>query len=516
VRAFDGVECSRLITSDGIASTLTGLALHLPIQDLLIPPSAYVTDRHRSKFIDVPYTTGRRAFGVKEPLPIASNGLRRLPRVLREATSFVVLDPLIKTEGLFRISSRAVMVDILTEAYDRAQQFVVWREGDVTLSHGHMKEGTGIVFVDELDQTDGYELHAATGLIKRWYRELRDPIFPQTCYASLEKFYGTSYSGIEIPLKVPQLLEFLCVNGEWSPINQTSRNILTMHLLPLLSRLTEFEEWNQMGAYNLAVCFAQCLIRGPDPIEDLKMSSLIRRILMALIVHWKADLAPRFGMDLSKFEESLRMPEAVEDYEDPVQEPQGPRSSLEAQVSGITLVDNENGSDSDVDDRPPLPPRPLPSGDTATPGSTPVRRKPAPPVQTLPRYSMIISENPGTLEHIDSYNTVPLGDIEPLGSLPGASDGPELPKYEPSSAVITPPISNLPSENPKNLPDSLDSSIREDPAPRSVKPEATPSRFPRSLSDVPEPPEHDMNLQTPTSPILSLARKPLSNTKPKS
>lgn len=462
--------------------------------------------------------TGRRAFGVKEPLPLSSNGLPRLPRVLRESTGFVVMDPLIKTEGLFRISPRAVTVDILTEAYDRAQKFIVWREGDVTLSHGHMKEGTGIVFVDELDQTDGYDVHVATGLIKQWYRKLRDPIFPQTCYASLEKFYGTRYDGVEVPLEVPQLLELLCVNGEWSPINQTSRNILTTHLLPLLSKVSEFQDWNQMSAHNLAVCFAQCLIRGPDPIEDLKMSSLIRRILMALIVHWKADLAPRFGMDGWKFEESLRMPEAVEDREDPVQEPQGPRSSLEAQVSGITLVDNETESDGEVDDRPPLPPRPLPSIDTSALGSAPVRRKPAPAVQTLPRYSMIISGNPSTLEHIESYNTVPLGDLEPLESFPLVSDGPELPKYEPSSDVISPSTSYLLSDYPQNHPNTSESSKHDDPSPRSTKPDAPPSSLSQSL--LLETPEYDATLQTPTtsSPILSstVTRKPLSNAKAKS
>lgn len=445
---------------DGIASTLSGLALHIPLEDLLVPPSAYLTDRRLSKTIDVPYATGRRAFGVKEPLPLSSNGLLRLPRVLREATMFVIMDSLIKKEGIFRISPRAITVDILAEAYDRAQKFIVWREGDVFLSHGHMREGTGTVYVDGLDQTEGYEVHAATALIKHWYRELRDPIFPQSCYAPLEKFYGMSYNqGEELPLKVPQLLELLCVDGEWSPISQNSRAILTMHLLPLLSRVAQFRDWNQMSAYNLAVCFAPCLIRGPDPSEDVRISSVIHRILVALIMHWKADLAPRVGMDVSKFEDSLRLPEAVGDREDPIQERQGPRTSLEAQVSGITLVDNE--SDEEIDERPPaLPPRPLPSIDTAASGYTsgtpvtPVRRKPAPFVQNLPRYSMIIRETPGTLEHIDSYNSVPLGDFESSESLHGVTEVPDLPVYEPSpsSSTTTPhvsPTSKPPSKSPE-------------------------------------------------------------------
>lgn len=441
----------------------------------MIPPSAYLTDRRISKTIDVPYVIGGRAFGVKEPLPLSSNGLVRLPRVLREATMFVIMDSLIKKEGLFRISPRAMTVDILAEAYDRAQKFIVWREGDVFLSHGHMKEGTGTVYVDGLDQTEGYEVHAATALIKHWYKELRDPIFPQSCYPALEKFYGISNDGSEeVSLQVPQLLELLSVDGEWSPISQISRTILIMHLLPLLSKVAEFQDRNQMSAYNLSVCLTPCLIRGLDPSEDMKMFGVIRRILTALIIHWKAELAPRFGMDMTKFEDSLRMPEAVGDREDPIQERQGPRTSLEEQVSGITLVDNESDEEEvveeeeeeeveveeeeeeeEIDERPALPPRPLPSIDTATSGytsgtsgtsatpktpatpATPVRRKPAPIVRNLPRYSVVIRETPATLEHIDSYNSVPLGEIEPSGNLHGVPTVPDLPVYEPSSSSST-------------------------------------------------------------------------------
>lgn len=430
-------------------STLTGLALHIPIEDLLIPPSAYMTDRRLSKDIHVPYTTGRRAFAVQQPLPTSASGTCRLPRVLREATSFVFMDSVIKTEGIFRISPRAMVVDILTEAYDRGQKFIVWREGQVVLCPSHMREGVGEVWVHEIEQKEGYDVHMAAALIKQWYKELREPIFPQTCYMALEKFYG-SHSEKEA-LKVSQLLDILSDCDKWSPINKKSKKILTMHLLPLLSRVAEFQERNHMTAYNLAVCFGPCLLRGPDPLEDVRIASIISRILMAMIMHWKDDLAPIFDLDVLKFEESLRLPEAIEDREDALQDVQGPRSSLEAQISGITLVDNDD-SDEEVERKPPLPPRPVvsPVEDTPRPAAspvesissdTPVRRKPAPPIQSLPRYSMIVAERPVTLEHMPFYNTVPSEeDTAPLGSLPELS---ELPDYEPSSATATSPASTI-------------------------------------------------------------------------
>lgn len=426
-----------MLTPDiDIASTLSGLALHIPIENLLIPPSAYLTDRKLCNEIYAPYSSGKRAFAVKEPLPFSSAGTHRLPRVLRETTSFVIADPVIKTEGIFRISPRATIVDILKEAYDRGQKFIVWKERNVSMSQGHMKEGTGTVYVEELEHTEGYDVHAAAAVIKQWYRELRDPIFPPSCYPALERFYGASYSETETPLQVSQLLEILAVGDEWSPITEASRIILTMHLLPLLSRVIEYQEWNQMTAYNLAVCFAPCLLRGHDPMEDVKISSIIRRILMALIMHWKADLAPKFEAGQQNFEDLLRLPEAIEDREDPLQEAQEPRSSLETQVTGVTLIDNEDSDEEIEESPPPLPPRPVtsPVENTLADG-TAVRRKPAPPIQTLPRYSMIVNDTPVTLEHIPFYNTVaPEDEMQPPRGLDSLQ---ELPEYEPSLARLS-------------------------------------------------------------------------------
>ena len=513
-------------------STLTGLALRIVIQDLLIPPSAYTTDRRLSKDIHVPYTAGRRAFAVQQPLPISSSGAHRLPRVLREATSFVVMDSVIKTEGIFRISPRAMVIDILTEAYDRGQKFIVWREGNVALSHSHRREGVGEVWVDEMEHKEGYGVHMAAALIKQWYKELREPVFPQTCYMALEKFYG-NHSDTKEPLKVSQLLDILSETDKWSPINKTSRKILTMHLLPLLSRVTEFQEWNQMTAYNLAVCFGPCLLHGPDPLEDVRIAGIISRILMAMIMHWKEDLAPKLDMDVGKFDESLRTPKAAQDQEDPPQDAVG---SLEAQTSGITLVDNDE-SDEEVEQKPPLPPRPVASPEDAfrpvlSPAEsfssdTAVRRKPAPPIQSLPRYSVVVTDRPfvteqmpfyntvppDTLEHMPFYNTVPL---EPLEHMPFYNTVPpetleHMPFYNtvpPETLEHMPFYNTVAPENSEHMP-SYNSvppeNLEHMPFYNTVPPEkdTAPSGGRSEL------PEYEPSSATATSPASMIARKPL-------
>ena len=369
-----------------LVSTLTGLAALIPIEDLLIPPSVYLTDRHLCNEIYAPYVSGKRAFGVKHALPVSSPGSSRLPRVLREATSFLITDPLIKTGGIFRISARAVEVEVLKEAYDRAQKFIVWREANTCQVSPYRKEGFGDVWVDELENTEGFGIHTAAGLIKQWYKDLRTPIFPLESYTAIEKFYGNNEDSFD----AEQLLDILTPEVAWSIMPMTSRRIVTSHLLPMLSRVAEFQDWNQMTPHNLALCFAPTMLCGPDPIQDYKISTIIRRLLEAMIVHWKVDLAPAFGMDSETFEGSLRLPEAVEDREDPLEEPHLSGLSEDTQSNGITLLENDADSEEEPDSKPPLPPRPVISEAVSPSDLYPLRRKPAPPLQTPPRYSAVI------------------------------------------------------------------------------------------------------------------------------
>ncbi len=385
-----------------IVSTLSGLALHMPIEDLMIPPSAYLCDRRISPAIHAPYASGRRAFGVKEPLPLSSDGGHRLPRVLREATSFILMDDNIKIEGLFRIPPSAITLDILREAFDRGQKFIMWHESNETIIFYRSEHSQ--MLSDALSQPEGYGVHAAAGLIKLWYRELAQPIIPPSAYRPLKDIFGD----LEKPIDPERVIQLVSITSEWSPLPETSRLILTKHLLPLLSRVTDFQTWNLMTPYNLAVCFAPSLLRGPDPIEDAQMSSVVTRILEAAIPLWKTTLAPLCHMDHFVFEDSLRVPFAIEDYEDPLEELPTPTMTLNAdfetshlQENGITLVDNDHDTDpddnrSDAEDfKPPLPPRPGPSNSDVPGASTTtpvVRRKPAPPLDGPPRYSMVVAD----------------------------------------------------------------------------------------------------------------------------
>jgi len=415
-------------------NTLSALALQIPIETLLIPPSVYLHDRKLSPDVYAPYVTGKRAFGVRHPLPKNLNtGVTRLPRVLRETTSFI-LDPInIRREGLFRIPPNATLSSALKEAYDRGQHFIVWKEKGVTVVEPGIDESS----IEELRIEDSYGVHQAASLIKQWYRDLREPIFPPACYEMLSDKYRDSGT----PVSPEDLVEMIFIQSEISPLSEIARDILTRHLLPLLSEVAAREVENKMNAENLAVCFAMCLLCGPSQVEDAKFSSIIRRILKAAIEMWP-DLREGMGISAEAFHDDLRAPGDWRDYEEPLEEslpPPGARTDNSVHAADMdhhrihlqdvgddTTLDVALPSRSPVAEQaspPSLPPRPVASTISSAPNAVETataipRRKPVPPVLEPPRYSTIfltdnessrIANSPLTLDPANGFGPPRLG-----------------------------------------------------------------------------------------------------------
>jgi Rho GTPase-activating protein 1 len=400
---------SRIMTVNhrSIASTLSNLALHIPIEDLLIPPSTYLYDRRLSDDIFAPYVSGRRAFAARQPFPLSRQGKSRLPRVLRETTNFVLLDQNIVSEGLFRVPPHAKLKEILKEAYDRSQKFIIWKDNGATLDlPKNARAQNQDEIIAEIDPKDAYSVFMAAGLIKSWYSSLRQPIFPAPTYREMKRIYGDPDDIISLE----RLTDLLSPSSEWSFLPAISREIMVRHLLPLLAAVANRQEQNKMTATNLAVCFAPALLCGPDQLEDAKMSSIIRRIITQAVELWDDGLREACGVAASAFSDDLQLPTDEADWEDALE---GNKLGTDAdaddenQVTGIILQDTE----SRPHQPPPLPPRSANSQQRS--GSGPfsneavTRRKPAPPLQVPPRYSTIISENPPDVaESPVSYNEV--------------------------------------------------------------------------------------------------------------
>lgn len=402
-------------------NTLSALALQIPIEMLLIPPSVYLHDRKLSPDIYVPFVTGKRAFGVKHPLPKNINtGETRLPRVLRETTSFILMPTNIQREGLFRIPPHSTLASVLKEAYDRGQYFIIWKEKGATFA----QPGIDPSLVDDVRIEDAYGVHLAASLIKQWYRDLREPIFPESSYDVLKE----KYSNPDTPVTPEDLVEIIFTQSEISPLSKTAREIVTRHLLPLLSEVAAHESNNKMNAENLAICFSMCLVCGSNYVEDAKVAAIVRRILQAAIEMWPQ---LREGMDIppNAFYTDIQAPADWRDYEDPLEEnlppPQRRFEDGIAEASEghrIVLQDSEESPqlervptlpqriemETAPQRAPTLPPRPRAASSTSpvsagSDSASPFpKRKPAPPILEPPRYSTIFDAEDDSLHIADS------------------------------------------------------------------------------------------------------------------
>lgn len=332
-------------------NTLGQLALLIPIERLLIPPTVYLHDRKLSPEIDVPYASGRRAFGARHPLPKSlRTGRTRLPRVLRETTSFILQPGNVGTEGLFRIPPHSVLASVLKEAYDRGQQWLVWKEREAVF----VQPGIAQDLVDEVRLEDAYGVHLAASLIKQWYRDLRSPIFPDSSYTALTDKLGSP----DAKVQPEDLVDLIMPASPTSPLSTTSREILVRHLLPLCSAVAAHEASNKMSADNLAILFSMCLVCGSNQLEDARLAStVIRKILEAAISMWP-QLREGLGIDAHALEADLQPPSDMREYEDPLEDERTVEiRTLDEDARRITMDDDDEKEPEPKRVAPPLPTR---------------------------------------------------------------------------------------------------------------------------------------------------------------
>ncbi|KAK6434272.1 hypothetical protein LTR95_009546 [Oleoguttula sp. CCFEE 5521] len=446
-------------------NSLSGLAIHMSIEKLLIPPAVYLHDRKIAPEIDVPYAgAGRTAFGARSPLPRSlESGKTRLPRVLRETTTFLLMDSCVKMEGIFRVPPHSVLAGCVKEAYDRGQQWVVWKEKATDPRQRRLaimvQPGIDDKLIREIRLEDAYGVHLAASLVKTWYRELRDPIFPEVSYRHLRERFEDPRQ----PVKSEDLVDLLLPASPESPLSSISREILTRHLLPTLHAVSQHRQHNKMDPDNLGICFAMALLCGSNQLEDARMTKTIQRILSAAIEAWP-ELREGMGLSEAVFYSDLEPPSDSREYEDPPDEQRMHRRSVEDVMEGHRIQMSEGDDSSPVDDSgqetgtvashaPALPPRPVRSraasiAEAASLGATTEvpRRKPAPPIPAPPRYSTIFhdtlrSEEPEAMEVSGPVNGLAGMSLTQISAEENAKKGfAPLPETQtPQPAVISVP-----------------------------------------------------------------------------
>ncbi|XP_072012811.1 unconventional myosin-IXb isoform X4 [Engystomops pustulosus] len=105
---------------------------------------------------------------------------------------------------------------------------------------------------------DKYAIHAITGILKQWLRELPEPLMTFAQYSEFLK-------AVELPGKQEQLCAIYKVLGQLPQANYNSLERLIFHLV----KVALLEDVNRMSPNSLAIVFAPCILRCPDNYDPL-------------------------------------------------------------------------------------------------------------------------------------------------------------------------------------------------------------------------------------------------------
>ncbi|XP_061587393.1 unconventional myosin-IXb-like [Cololabis saira] len=109
---------------------------------------------------------------------------------------------------------------------------------------------------------DNYPIHTITGLVKRWLRELPDPLMTFS-------LYNDFLHAAELPEKTDRIKAVYQKVDELPPANYNTLERVIFHLV----RVAKEEEHNKMSPNSLAIVFAPCILRSPnadDPFLGIK------------------------------------------------------------------------------------------------------------------------------------------------------------------------------------------------------------------------------------------------------
>ncbi|CAI5449752.1 unnamed protein product [Caenorhabditis angaria] len=155
----------------------------------------------------------------------------------------------LRNQGLFRVSGSQSEINRFKEAYERGEDQFAYLE-------------------------DGTESNSAAGVLKLYFRELREPIFPIFMF---EQFCDCA--------KAESSLEFVRRARELVAKLPISHILLLRFLFQFLSHLCEFADENMMEPHNLAICFGPTLLPIPEGKDQVFYHNYVNELVRNLILH---------------------------------------------------------------------------------------------------------------------------------------------------------------------------------------------------------------------------------------
>ncbi|KAJ7643694.1 hypothetical protein FB45DRAFT_280069 [Roridomyces roridus] len=233
-------------------STLSELACHIPLTQIDVPPAVYQENLKYESKITLPVTTrgDTHIFGVPLEDLMGFDGEKGgIPRVVRDAIQFLHESGM-EEEGLFRRSPQSVMLRAAQEAYDRGN----------------------VVSLDTFGDP-----HLAAVLLKKYLRDLPEPVFPESLYPVIRRCPMPSASpDARDPANVERDLAAIAyIRDVLLPQLPPCVYILLSHVLHLMHDVSLRAASNRMDAHNLAVVLCPNLVASKtNPARDVWMCSV--------------------------------------------------------------------------------------------------------------------------------------------------------------------------------------------------------------------------------------------------
>lgn len=221
-------------------NTLSELACQVPITQIDIPPTVYQENLKHEKKITLPIPTVSSTFGVPLEDIMGYDGEKGgIPRVVKEAIQFL-RDTGMQEEGLFRRSPATALLRAAQDAYDRGNVVSLETFGDP---------------------------HLAAVLLKKYLRDLPEPLFPESLYNLIRKCPAptsdpTDMSGV------------MYIRDVLLPELPPCAYILLSHVLHLMHEVSLRSAMNRMDAHNLSIVLCPNLVKSSSPVRDVQMCTV--------------------------------------------------------------------------------------------------------------------------------------------------------------------------------------------------------------------------------------------------
>ncbi|KJA26142.1 hypothetical protein HYPSUDRAFT_133611 [Hypholoma sublateritium FD-334 SS-4] len=226
-------------------TTLSELAKRVPLTQIDIPPAVYQENLKYERKISLPMPTRSSLFGVPLVDIMGYNGEKGgIPRVVKDAIQYLRETAGLQEEGLFRRSPSSSLLRAAQEAYDRGNV--------VSLEN----------FADP---------HLAAVLLKKYLRDLPEPIFPESMYGAIRQCPLPS-GGCGVEENDMASIQFVreVLLADLVPCAY----ILLSHVLHLLHEVSLRSDYNRMDATNLAIVICPNLVKSANPMRDVMMCAV--------------------------------------------------------------------------------------------------------------------------------------------------------------------------------------------------------------------------------------------------